>query len=198
MTIFSFLIASEFLSMLKEKRNEIIANQLMEMSVNIVIMIKAGRSLRNIIKNSVSWTKPPLKKYVKNLADELDTGLTFDLAFDNFSARCATPEAMLIVTALKINNKIGGNLILILNNIVDTIQENHKAKSSARTLTLQSRYSGNIIAAMPVIIMLIMFCTMDISIGQFFQSKIGNIFLIFGCLLEIAGILVIKKILKFK
>jgi tight adherence protein B len=180
----------------QERRKEIIASQLAALAANMVIMLRSGHAIRQIINQSVLWAKQPLKKYLKNLSDELDTGIAFDPAMDNFSARCASKDASLITSALKINNRIGGNLIFVLDKITETLQENYKVKSNAKTLTLQARLSGNIIAAMPVAALSVMFLSMSSSISIFFQSRLGNIFLILGSVLEIAGILVIRKLLK--
>jgi tight adherence protein B len=158
-------------------------------------MVKAGKSVRNIIMESVEWIKMPLKYYIKGLSNELNLNFLFDEALDNFARRCSSREAVLISTALKLSNKIGGDLVFVLNNITETLQESLKTKSKVNTITLQSRYSGNIIALIPVLILVFLFFSMNSSIQEFFSNRIGNIFLIIGGILEIAGILVIRKIL---
>jgi len=196
LVFFTWFLVSEVIFAVQERRKEIIASQLAALAANMVIMLRSGHAIRQIINQSVLWAKQPLKKYLKNLSDELDTGIAFDPAMDNFSARCASKDASLITSALKINNRIGGNLIFVLDKITETLQENYKVKSNAKTLTLQARLSGNIIAAMPVAALSVMFLSMSSSISIFFQSRLGNIFLILGSVLEIAGILVIRKLLK--
>lgn len=143
-------------------------------------------------------TQQPLKNYLKYLADELDMNSSFDEAFDNFAENCSSRESQLISTALKLNNRIGGDLVFILGNIIETLQESLRIKANSRTVTLQSRYSGNFIALMPVIILAALFFFMNIQIQEFFSSKIGSIFLITGGLLELSGIIIIRKILNAK
>ena len=191
-------ILSEIVRTINEKRLEALHNQLIDFAINIIVMVKAGKTLRNIIKISVQWSKPPLKNYLKYLSDELEMNSSFDDALDSFAKNCACREAQLISTALKLNNRIGGNLVFILSNVIETLQENLKTRLNSRTLTLQSRYSGNIIAIVPVIILVILFFLMNASINEFFASRIGNIFLPVGCFLELTGILIIRKILEFK
>ena len=190
-----YIIFSEIFSAINEKRKEQLHRQLIEFVINMIIMIKAGKSIRNIIIESVEWMKMPLKYYIRSLSNELNLNFLFDEALDNFAVRCASREAVLISTALKLSNKIGGDLVFVLNNIVETLQDSLKTKSRARTITLQSRYSGNIIALLPVFILVFLFFFMNSSILEFFSNKIGNIFLIVGGVLEIAGIMVIRKIL---
>jgi len=190
-----YITFSEIFGAINEKRKEILHRQLIEFVINMIIMVKAGKSVRNIIIDSVECTKMPLKYYVRSLSNELNLNFLFDEALDNFAVRCSSREAVLISTALKLSNKIGGDLVFVLNNIIETLQDSLKIKSKVRTITLQSRYSGNIIAMLPIIILVALFFFMNSSIQEFFSSRMGNIFLIVGGVLEIAGITVIRKIL---
>lgn len=196
LTACAYFIFREVYSALDDKRQEMLHKELIEFAVNIIIMLRAGKSVRSIISDSVSWTNPPLKNYLKYLADTLHSGLSFNEAIDDFAKRCSSREARLISTALKINNKIGGDLVFILNNAVEALQESLKVRSVSRTITLQSRYSGNIIAFMPVAVLVILFFFMNSPIKEFFSSRTGNICLILGAVLETAGIFSISRILK--
>lgn len=190
-----YMTFSEIFSAINEKRRELLHKQLIEFVVNMIIMLKAGKSVRNIIIESVYWMKMPLRHYLKTLSNELNLNILFDEALNNFATRCSCREAVLIATALKLSNKIGGDLVFVLNNITETLQNSLKTKSNIRTITLQSRYSGNIIALLPILILVFLFFFINSSIREFFSSKMGNIFLIIGGSLEIAGIIVIRRIL---
>ena len=190
-----YIISLEIIRSINEKRLEILHYQLIDFLVNMIVMVRSGRTVRNIIKDSTRWTKNPLNSYLKHLSNQLELNILFDDALDDFAGRCYSREAILIVTALKLNNKIGGDIVSILGSIVGTLQQSLKLKTSARTLTLQSRYSGTIIALLPVIVLISLFFFLNDVVSGFFGSRIGNILLITGGSLEIAGILIIRKIL---
>ncbi len=196
LTVCIFFIMSSAYSAVNEKRLEVLHGQLIEFVINIIVMVKAGKSVRIIVRESVLWTKPPLKQYIRQLADELKTCFSFNESMDNFAKRCSSREARLISTALKLNNSIGGDLVFMLGNIVETLQESLKVRSAARSFTLQSRYSANIIAFMPVAALAVMFFFMNETIAEFFSSRTGNILLAVGAILEIAGIIITGSILK--
>lgn len=189
------IVISSFLGSLKSRKEELLHGQLIEFINNTIIMLKAGKTMRNIFKESLSWVKNPLQAYLKKLINRLELNFSFDDALDTFADSCGGNEARLLVSALKINNKIGGDLLFILSSIAETLQNSLKARSSARTITLQSRYSGNIIAFFPVFILIFLYIFMNSSVADFFSSRIGNICLIIGGSLEIAGIFLIKKTL---
>ena len=190
-----YIVSLELARTINEKRLEILHHQLIDFLVNMMVMIRAGRTIRNIIKDSVKWTRNPLNAYLKHLTNQLEMNIFFDDALDDFSQRCSSREVILIATALKLHNKIGGDIISILGNIVETLQQGLRLKTQARTVTLQSRYSGTIIALLPVIILICLFFFLNDAVTEFFSSRIGNILIISGGSLEIAGIMVIRKIL---
>jgi tight adherence protein B len=192
-----FLVFSEILYFLKNKKKGQLNSQLMEFLTSSIIMLRAGRSIRSIIREYCEWAKEPLRSYIKTLSDELEMNISFDEAVDNFAAKCSNKEFLIFSTALKLNNKIGGDIVFIIEKIMETLNENRKLVSNARILTLQSRYSGNIISFLPVAILVMMFIFMNASITRFFSGVVGNICLITGCLLEITGIVIIKKVLGF-
>ena len=186
----------DILKSFKDKRKDLLHSQLIEFINNMIVMLKAGRTVRNILKDSTRLVKNPLRDYLNELVKELELNFTLDDALNNFSKTCETREVKLLVSALEINNKIGGDLVFILSNIVNTLQHSLKAKSQIRTMTLQSRYSGNIISFFPILVLISLFVFTGDSIRIFFSSSSGTILLLIGGFLEIAGIVVIKNILR--
>ncbi len=190
--VFVFLEVSEALM---EKRARMLNNQLIEFLVNMIVMLRAGKTVRNIITETASLSKPPLGNYLRILSSQLEMNISFDCAMDDFAKNCANREALLLATALKLNNRIGGDLVFILGSIDETLRDSLKLKSGLNIATLQGRYSGSIIAMLPVIMLIFMFFSMSHSLQVFFSTGAGNICLIAGAVLEISGIIVIRKIL---
>jgi len=184
----------DLLNGLEEKRKELIHSQLIEFISNMTVLLKAGKTVRSIFKESANWFKDPLSTYLMEVANELELNSTLDEALDRFSQKCRSREANLLVSSLKINNKIGGDLISILDNITDSMRHNLKLKSQIKTMSLQSRYSGNIISIFPIIVLVLLYIFMNKTVVDFFSTSPGVILLFIGGVLEIAGVIVMKKI----
>ncbi|GAH30785.1 unnamed protein product [marine sediment metagenome] len=150
--------------------------------------------MRSIFKESANWFKDPLSAHLLEVANELELNSTLDEALDRFSQKCRSREANLLVSSLKINNRIGGDLISILDNIADSMRHNLKLKSQIKTMSLQSRYSGNIISIFPIIVLVLLYIFMNKTVVDFFSTSPGVILLFIGGVLEIAGVIVMKKI----
>lgn len=184
----------DLLNGLEEKRKELLHSQLIEFISNMTVLLKAGKTVRNIFKESANWFKDPLSAHLLEVANELELNSTLDEALDRFSQKCRSREANLLVSSLKINNKIGGDLISILDNITDSMRHNLKIKSQIKTMSLQSRYSGNIISIFPIIVLVLLYIFMNKTVVDFFSTSPGVILLFIGGVLEIAGVIVMKKI----
>ncbi len=184
----------DLLNGLEEKRKELLHSQLIEFISNMTVLLKAGKTVRSIFKESANWFKDPLSTYLLEVANELELNSTLDEALDRFSQKCRSREANLLVSSLKINNRIGGDLISILDNIADSMRHNLKLKSQIKTMSLQSRYSGNIISIFPIIVLVLLYIFMNKTVVDFFSTSPGVILLFIGGVLEIAGVIVIKKI----
>lgn len=184
----------DLLNGLEEKRKELIHSQLIEFISNMTVLLKAGKTVRSIFKESANWFKDPLSTYLLEVANELELNSTLDEALDRFSQKCRSREANLLVSSLKINNRIGGDLISILDNIADSMRHNLKLKSQIKTMSLQSRYSGNIISIFPIIVLVLLYIFMNKTVVDFFSTGPGVILLFIGGVLEIAGVIVMKKI----
>lgn len=184
----------DLLNGLEEKRKELLHSQLIEFISNMTVLLRAGKTVRSIFKESANWFKDPLSTHLLEVANELELNSTLDEALDRFSQKCRSREANLLVSSLKINNRIGGDLISILDNIADSMRHNLKLKSQIKTMSLQSRYSGNIISIFPIIVLVLLYIFMNKTVVDFFSTSPGVILLFIGGVLEIAGVIVMKKI----
>jgi len=185
----------DMLDGLEEKRKVLLHKQLIEFTGNMVIMLKAGKTVRSTFKESVGLFKNPLNSFIKVIANEFELNSSFEEAIDRFSKSCRSRDVFLFASALKINDKIGGDLAFILDNIAETLRHSLEIKSQLNTLSLQSRYSGNIIALLPVIVLILLYIFMNSTMHAFFSTTLGTILLFSGGVLEIAGIAVMKKII---
>lgn len=179
-----------------DKKNHVkLHMQLISFISHMALMLKAGKTVRQVFKSSLVWTKNPLRDHLEMAVNELESGISFDEAVDNFSHRCASREVKLLASALKINHQIGGDLIFVLEKIMESLRHSLESKSKAKTLTLQSQYSATIISFFPIAALVVLYFLMTDRVTAFFSSRFANVILITGGFLEITGIMVMKKIL---
>jgi tight adherence protein B len=168
--------------------------QLIEFLEHMVIMLGAGRTLRYIFLNSWKKFPDPLGKCLKKVAGNIEINPDLEDIMAVFEKSVKTREVKLITSGIRINNKIGGDLVVLLNSISMTLRENLRLKSHLDSLTLQSRFSANIIGILPVAALIFLYFFHSDRILALFSKPAGITVLIIGGGLELAGIIIMKKI----
>jgi tight adherence protein B len=100
----------------------------------------------------------------------------------------------MLVSAITIQHRIGGNLSQILRTISHTIRERLRIKGEINVLTAQQRMSGYVVSALPLIIVLALFVIAPDYIIKLFQPGIARIMLGMGLIGMAAGFFALKKI----
>lgn len=179
-------------------RNRIINlhKQLIEFLEHMTIMLRAGKTLRYIFLNSWKKYPDPLGKYLKELAEGLEINPDLDEMMNIFEIRSGSREVRLITSGIRINSKTGGDLVTLLSSISITLRESLRSRSRLNNLTLQSKLSANIISLFPVAALLFLHLFYSDRILDFFSTSAGIVVLIIGGVLEISGIIAIKKIIR--
>jgi len=169
--------------------------QLIDLIGHINIMLRAGKTLRYIFLKAWSRFEPPLGTYLKEVAENLEINPDLEEILEIFEKISASNEVKLITSGLKICNRIGGDMVQVLNSVSSTLRQNLKSRSRLNTLVLQSKYSANIISLFPIIALIVLYIFYGGIIMDFFASRTGIIVLIAGGILEFAGIIIMKKVI---
>jgi tight adherence protein B len=77
---------------------------------------------------------------------EVQLGLSLEQALDNLLRRVPSDDLDMTVTAIKVQQEVGGNLAEVLDTISFTIRERVRIKGEIRALTAQARASGYVVS----------------------------------------------------
>jgi len=87
---------------------------------------------------------------------EVQLGRSLNAALDSLVRRINSDDLALIITAIKIQYEVGGNLSDILETVAYTIRERVRIQREIMVLTAQQRYSGYVLMLLPVGLALIL------------------------------------------
>jgi tight adherence protein B len=90
---------------------------------------------------------------------------------------------------------VGGNLAEVLDNVGHTIRERVRIAGEVNTLTTQKKFSGVVIALLPMALALLFFAIDPDYMSLLFTHTVGRILLVTGVLMDLLGLLVIRSIL---
>ena len=180
----------------KQAQKNMLHRQLISFLEHMMIMLYSGKTIRYILLDS--WSRVPrrLGVYLREVSQRREIDPEIENALDLFEKRSSSTEVGLITAGIKINSRTGGDLIILLESLSVTLRESLRARSRRENLTMQSRLSANIISFFPIAAMLFLYIFYSNSILDFFSTTAGTIILVAGGLLEIIGVLFMKKIIR--
>ncbi|MBM4363256.1 MAG: type II secretion system F family protein, partial [Deltaproteobacteria bacterium] len=114
--------------------------------------LRAGSSFLQSIELVSREGQPPISEEFGRVVRETNLGLGSDEALQNLVRRIKSDDLDLMVTAIGIQQQVGGNLAEILDTIAFTIRERVRIKGEINTLTAQGRMSGYLVAVLPIAI----------------------------------------------
>lgn len=182
----------------KQRRNRDFNDQLAETLSLAAASMRGGFSLVQSLANVSKDSQEPTKSELRRVGQEIQLGLSLTQALDNLVVRMESEDLDLVVTAIKIHARVGGNLTTILDNISTTVRERAKLRREVRVITSMQRISSYIIGFLPVGLALIIFTINPNYIMKLFEPGWTLCIPIGAVFFWIVGFLVIQKIVDIK
>jgi tight adherence protein B len=156
--------------------------------------LRSGYSLLQAMQLVAKETPPPMGQEFGRVVREVELGLSPERALDNLVRRIASDDLDLMVTAIKVQHEVGGNLSKILDTIGNTIRERVRIKGEIKVLTAQQSMAGYIISGLPLAIAGILFLLNPEYIMKLFTPGWYMCMPICGGLGIVMGFIAIRKI----
>ena len=156
--------------------------------------LQAGSSLPQAMEMSSREVPAPIGLELGIAVREMAVGVPMQEAFANMLNRAPSLDLDMLVSAITIQHRIGGNLSQILRTISHTIRERLRIKGEIAVLTAQQRMSGYVVSALPLLVIGVLFFIAPTYIMKLFQPGIARLMLIAGVIGMLAGFYALKKI----
>ena len=177
-----------------ERRSSSFTNQLGDCLMMVANALRAGFSFLQAMEMISKEMEPPISEEFQHVMRDIGLGATVERALDDMDKRMGSPDFSLVVTAVLIQQQVGGDLAQILDTISETIQDRIKMRREVKTLTTQGRMSGWILILTPIALALFMTSSDPNYLDPLFYHPIGQIILAVTICMEIIGAIVIKRI----
>ncbi len=156
--------------------------------------LKAGFSINQALEEVTEMNISPISQEFRLLLQELRLGVTFEQAFENMNNRLNLPDFELVATAILTARQTGGELTGALERVADLIRERVRIANKIDAMTAMGRLQALLIGAMPFLLLLGMRYVNPGMISGFFDTFYGWVALTAIIILDICGILTIRKI----
>jgi len=184
-----------YLALLKHRRLEQFNEQLVDALMTMSNALRSGSSITQAFEHIARQNQPPVSQEFNLFLQETRLGVRFEDALANLNRRINSDDLALMIRAIEIARQTGGNLTEVFDKISSVIRERIKIQKRISALTSQGRLQGIVVGLMPVVLAAAMFILDPKMIVSFFMSPAGIAVAIAALLLEIAGALMIRKII---
>jgi tight adherence protein B len=192
--VFGFMLPAFIVQALTARRVHKINDQLDQMTSMVSSSLKAGFGLLQSLEQAAQQLSPPLSSEMLRVIHETNIGATLEDSLAALAERVESYDLDMIVTAILIQRTVGGNLAEVLDNVGHTIRERTRIQGEINTLTAQKKLSGVIIGLLPVAVVVLFFAASPDYMSVLFTHTVGRILLGLGVLLDLAGLLMIRRI----
>ena len=143
-------LPTKLVQILKERRRLKFNLQLVDALGSMSNALRAGFSVNQAFETVVQSGEKPISQEFDVMLQQMRVGMNFFDALQSLDQRVGSDDLTLVVTAIDIARRTGGNLTEIFDKISLTIRERMRIERRVHTLTAQGKLQGRIVAGMPI------------------------------------------------
>jgi tight adherence protein B len=184
-----------FLERLSEsRRRKLVRAQLQDFLDAMIQSLEGGFSLYQALEFSADDVAPPLSLELKRAVAEIHYGGELEDILVRLGESIGEPEFDTIMETLLLLKQSGGNLPLLLRKLRVMMRDRAEAAREIRVYTTQGRWSGYVVAALPVAFLAIESVFSPSLIRPLFATPVGLILLTTGIAMDAAGFFCVRHI----
>jgi len=185
------------LLLLRQKRARIdrIENQLPEALEVMTISLRAGHALSQAIRLTAREIEAPLRDELLRVAEEVALGRSLEDALIALGDR--VPQAKTVrtfVVSVLVLRQTGGNLVEVLEQIIDGMRQQAQYARKLRAMTAEGRASAYMLAGLPPVFVGFTFLIDAGYVGQLFTPGLGYTIMVLSLTLYVLGVVWTRRL----
>lgn len=160
--------------------------------------LSVGHAFSESLNQVASEMPEPICGEFRIAFEEQKLGLSTKVALDRLAERVPLADLRLCVTAMHIQRETGGNLAEILERVAQTIRERFRLMEDFRTMTTSARGSALVLCGLPFVLVFVLTAINPQYMAVLIHDPRGHAVIAVAIVLQIIGMLLIKKILAIK
>jgi tight adherence protein B len=124
--------------------------QLPGVAQQLAAALQAGLSLRQALARAARDAPEPCREELRRAVDELALGSRLESALEGLVARVPAHDLRIMVTAILVQRRTGGNLARALAALAGRLEERAQLARELRGATAQARMTAWLVAALPL------------------------------------------------
>ena len=196
--IVGFFVPRMYVGQRQKKRLNAFNDQLGDTITLLANSLRSGYTIVQSMDTVAQQLPDPIAGEFRRVTQEIALGLHYEEALNNMLRRMPSDDLDLMITAVNIQGRVGGNLAEILDTIGHTIRERVRIKGEIRVLTAQQMISGYVLTFLPIALGLILFLINRTYMGRMFTDPCGWIMVGVSLTMIAIGFAIIRKIVNIE
>lgn len=160
--------------------------------------LRSGFSVRQAVERIATDMPDPIAQEFSLAVSEMNYGADLEVVLAAMAVRMKNKDLELLTSAIRIQQRVGGNLSEIIDNVSEAIKDRIRIRRMLRTLTAQGRASGVILGCLPIVGLIGMTLLDPEYTGVLFTTSFGILALTIAGIMEGVGFLIIWKIVNIR
>lgn len=160
--------------------------------------LRAGHSFTGAIQLVAQEMPDPISPEFQKVFDEQNLGIPLRQALNGMAERIDALDVKFFITAILVQRETGGNLAEIIDKISYVIRERFRVQGQLRIFTAQAKMTGAILTLLPIAVALAIGVLNPDYMKPLWFDHIGRYMIVLAVVMQIAGALVIRKIIRIK
>jgi tight adherence protein B len=173
-------------------------NQLPDVLITLAAALKAGHSFKQGLQTIVDEGNPPASKEFQRVLAEARLGRPLELGLADMSERLGSKNFEFVITAVKIQQQVGGSLAGLIDMVADTVRQRQQFIRKVKGLTAMGRAGAYTLVALPFFIAIGITIINPTYMDPLYHSSTGHMLIYTGLAMMAFGSAILKKIVSFK
>ncbi len=187
-----------FVSRKASRRAAAFEAQLPDLLMSLASTLKAGHSFKQGLQSVVDEGIEPTGQELKRVLAESQLGRPVEESLTQMAERLNSKNFGFIVTAVNIQNQVGGSLAGLFDNVADTVRQRQQFTRKIRALTAMGRMSAYVLLGLPLFVGMALTLLNPQYMAPLFHSSTGRELIFVAAVMMVFGGAILRKIVSFR
>ena len=194
--IMGSIIPLLFVMFTRMKRQRLMTQQLPGMIEELARSAKTGRSIDQCCAMVADDTPEPLGPELRVCARRMQMGEDVASSLRDLPERTGLVALNILVTTLAVHQETGGDLVMVLERLAQTIRDRLLFLGRLRAITIGSRWTAILMLALPPLIIMFFMLREPTYLSQLMSTYWGKFMTISAVILDLLGSIIVLSILR--
>jgi tight adherence protein B len=163
-------------------------------ATRIADALATGHTARAAVVIAAGELEGPIGRELARVSTDIELGATTDGALAAFRERACSRRVDLLVAAIRLQRRSGGNLAALLRDVAAALEDQARLEAEARVETAQARFTSTVVLAMPFCLLGLYELLSPGSVGRLAGSAIGASLLGAAVLMQATGAMLVRRL----